>query len=544
MSAPESVTAGGHPWRGWPSGRRTLLDMLDHVVRERPDTRLLNTPTMRLTARELHDLAARVAGLLAGRGVTSGDRVMIVSPNRDEIVGLLFGTAWLGAVVVPVNPALRGDPLTHQVRLARPAVIIADHTTVAAVERSVVDATPTGEPAPRILVADGPAFDEDRGDGHAHPHDAYRLPETGGPDRAPLDPAAVSAVLYTSGTTGPAKGVTIPHGQWFWWAVVATEQLELRGDDVLYTCLPLFHTNAITTVLQAMACGGRAVLGPRFSSSRFWSRLSESDATVTYILGAMASMLWQRRPDRLPPNLPRLILGPGIPGDLKPDFEKTFRCRVVEGFGMTEIGVPIYTPVGAPSVGTMGELHPDYEARIVDPSDEDVPDGTPGELVVRSRRPYAIFSGYWRDPDATVASWRNLWFHTGDIVRKDDRGRFWFVDRLKDSIRRRGENISSHDIEAAFLRLPGVEHCAAVAVPSELGEDEVLVCLVVGEDAPAPATLVAGAASHLPEFALPRFVRFVDALPMTANGKVSKQSLRADGVTADTWDRSPSGVPR
>jgi len=480
------------------------------------------------TRADLLDRVRRTATLLRQRGVVAGDRVGVMSANRVEIVDLLLACGWIGAVFVPFNPANRAGALVHQLVLAEPAVVFADESSRPHLEAALAEA--------------------------AGPDDARVRPEVTGfsvtlpaetadadPDVAP---STLLALLWTSGTTGPSKAVQIPHGQFFWWPVVVTEEMALTSEDVLYTCLPLYHTNALTTPLQALACGGTAVLGPHFSVSRHWDRLAAAGATVTYLLGAMGTMLWNRRPQTLPPLRLDRVLGGGMGAHLKTDFERFFGLRVLEGFGMTELGVPIYTPVEDPDTTGMGVLHPDFDAAVVDDHHEECPAGVTGELVVRARRPYAISTGYWRNERATAESRANLWFHTGDLVVRDEHGCFRFVGRRSDSIRRRGENISAFEVESAVGAVPGVSACAAYAVPSDLGEDEVMVSVVRTDHTLNPADLLEHTRTLLAAHALPRYVRFVGELPLTGNGKIRKGALRELGVTTDSWDSAASTADR
>ncbi len=530
---------GTHPWRAWPVGERTLTGLLDHVAATRTHDEVFATPHEALTALELRDRARGAAGQLAALGVTAGDRVAIFASNRIETVEALFACSWLGAVFAAINPELRGSTLLHQLKLAEPTVIVADAHTREALVAALASGEVPGDP--RLVFAGGPGLNDEAGTAVDCPTGwtPWAPDRDAAPEPVAAKPGDLLAILYTSGTTGPAKGVMLPQSQLFHWGIIGVETLELVPGDVLYTCLPLFHTNALTTLLQALAAGGRAVVGPHFSVSRHWQRLSEAGATVTFLLGAMTAMLWNRRPAKedLPPLHIRTILGPGTDPAIRTDFEEYFGLKMVEGFGMTELGVPMYTAHSGPGTGTLGVVHPDYEVRIVDDNDEDVPDGTAGELVVRNRVPFGISLGYFHNDAATVEAWRNLWFHTGDLVAREADGTYRYLDRIKDSIRRRGENISSYEVESAFLVVDGVDQAAAIAVPSPLGEDEVMVCLIPAPGVTLdPATLLDAVRTDLPKFAVPRYVRVMDAFPLTHNGKVSKKLMRDEGVTADTWD--------
>jgi crotonobetaine/carnitine-CoA ligase len=315
--------------------------------------------------------------------------------------------------------------------------------------------------------------------------------------------------------------------------------LGIETDDVLYTCLPLFHTNALNTFCQALLAGATYALGPRFSASRFWRRCAEADGTVTYLLGPMVSILLRQPPsayDRA--HRVRIALAPATPAELHEPFRERFGLQLIDAWGSTETNIVISNRHADNRPGTLGRLLEPFEARAVDEGDCEVPDGTPGELVLRSREPQAFATGYFNRPEATEESWRGGWYHTGDRVVRDPGGSFRFVDRIKDVIRRRGENISAFEVEQVLLGHPDVAAAAAIPVPSELGEDEVMACVVLREGAAlAPGDLIGYCDERLARFAVPRYLEFVDELPLTPSGKVEKYRLRARGVTKATWDR-------
>lgn len=536
------VEIGGHPWREWPAERRNLQELIRHAGLHQSQQNVLTIGDRIYTGQQLVDTAGRSAAFLRRNGVRPGDRVVVSSPNRSEVIDLFLGCAWSGATFVPLNPALRGDLLRHQLRAAAPSMVVFDLTTAENIY-AASDVIAGGGSAYVVVYTE--PLDGVAGVVPTLPAELETIAIEYSLDFDVVEPAVVgpestAAILFTSGTTGPSKGVVMPHGQFFWWTVICTEALQLTDDDILYNCLPLFHTNALTTLLQAIGAQAKAVIGPKFSVSEFWNRLQEVGATVTFTLGAMNTMLWNRRPleDEFGSSGLRLILGPGIESAIKRGFEDHFKVQVAEGFGMTEIGVAFYTPVGQRTEGVLGFPHPDYDVALVDTYDRRVTPGMVGELVIRPRQSSLISTGYFNDPEATETSRRNLWFHTGDLVSMDSSGMYRYFDRLKDSIRRRGENISSFELESVFLNHPDVVSAAAVAVPSELGEDEVMVCLQLAEvRKPAPEELISFAEPHLPVYALPRYLRLLLTMPLTANGKISKKVLRDEGITPDVWER-------
>jgi crotonobetaine/carnitine-CoA ligase len=514
-------------------GERTVRHILECQAERLGDGPCLVVDGTTRTYADLASSAARFAGTLVESGVERGDRVAIMSENRWEIVQALLGCAWLGAVLVPINTASRGAQLEHILTNADPTIVAAEAQLL---ERIGDIARPGGVRSLWCI-----------GDGFRTSWDclvATPFPK----ESAALGPAATSpgdplAILYTSGTTGPSKGVVCPHAQFYWWGVNVGAWLNLSRDDVLYTCLPLFHTNALNAVFQAVVHGARLVIGPRFSVSRFWQQVAAAEATVTYLLGTMVSMLVSRdaSPDDHAHRV-RVALTPATPPDVWGAFRTRFGVELVEGHGMTETNAVIGPLGGEQRPGWMGRVMPGFEAMVVDGGDVAVPDGTPGELVMRAREPFAFSSGYWRMPEATVAAWQNLWFHTGDRVVADD-GWFRFVDRIKDVIRRRGENVSAWEVEQVVLQHDDVAAVAVIPVPSEHGEDDVMACVVARPGAALdPSELVAFCQLRLPYFAVPRYVELFDELPLTENGKIQKFVLRRRGVGPATWDREAAGI--
>ena len=475
--------------------------------------------------------AARRAGTLRATGVEPGDRVVALLPNGPLIVELLLACAWSGAVLVPVNTASRGPQLAHVIGDCEPKLVVADAAfveelaSVVSIENGSTPLWVAGDPSARSAVPS-------RGSAAS-----LEIRES-----RPSDPLAI---LYTSGTTGPPKGVICPHAQFWWWGHNTGEALGITEGDVLFTCLPLFHTNALNTVVQALFHGVKLVIGDRFSASRFWQTVGDADASVTYILGAMASILAARDPGPLDRgHRVRVALSPATAPPLWDVFRDRYGIRIVEGHGMTETNLAVGPRDGEQRAGWMGRAMPGFQAKVVDGDDVEVEPGTAGELVVRADEPFAFASGYWRLPEATVESWRNMWFHTGDRVVSDGDGWLRFLDRIKDAIRRRGENVSAWEVEQVLTSHPRVVAAAAVPVPSPLGEDDVMAFVVCDDPVPSPEQLTAWADDRLPYFAVPRYLEYLPDLPLTENGKIRKYVLRERGVSETTWDRETNGGSR
>jgi crotonobetaine/carnitine-CoA ligase len=307
--------------------------------------------------------------------------------------------------------------------------------------------------------------------------------------------------------------------------------------------LPLFHTNALNAFFQALLTGSTLVVEKRFSASAFWRSLVDHQATVTYLLGAMVPILLSKEPtpdDRA--HRTRIALAPGVPPQFLAQFRERFGMALLEGYGSTETNFVIGADLAEQHPGTMGKVRAGFEARVVDDEDNEVPAGEPGELVLRASEPFAFATGYFGMPEKTVEAWRNLWFHTGDRVARDAEGRFRFIDRLKDAIRRRGENISSYEVEQVLLSHPAIETAAVYPVKSEMAEDEVMAAIVLrpGERL-SELELMKFCETRMAYFAVPRYIDYVEQLPATENGKVQKFKLRERGIAATTWDREAAG---
>jgi crotonobetaine/carnitine-CoA ligase len=521
--------------RGLPITEQTLPALLERQARAYGAKPLLRFGAIERSFEEVASEAARAAGNLAAGGVELGDRVALLCENRIELLDLVLGCAWLGAVAVPLNAALRGPALTHALENSGASRVAVDgallHALSAAELPSTLQAVWALEEPDETVALPCPVG--------APPRGAAPLPRQPG-----IGAGDTVAILYTSGTTGPAKGVCCPQAQFYWWGICVGEMLGISEEDVLYTCLPLFHTNALNAFVQALVAGATFHIGPRFSASRFWRSLDDAGATVTYLLGAMVNILFSRPADVGDrSHRVRVALAPGTPVTLFDAFVSRFGVQLVEGYGSTETNCTIAAPWTAQRAGYMGPVRAGFEARVVDEQDVDVPAGEPGELVLRSSEPFSFATGYFGMADRTVEAWRNLWFHTGDRVVCEPDGWFRFLDRIKDAIRRRGENISSFEVEHVLLRHPAVAAAAAFPVPSEMAEDEVAVAVVLEPGAAvAPRELIDHCIPLLAYFAIPRYLEFVDELPLTENGKVRKAVLRERGITQAMWDREAAGV--
>lgn len=494
----------------------------------RPFLRFIDGPG--LSYAQALDTAQRLAGGLHRLGLGHGDRVLVMMPNGTACIAAWLGLGWLGAVEVCLNPALRGQPLDHALAVSGARAALVDAACLEAFHG--LDLHALG--IERLIVTDS--------------SDWRTLLETP-PLTTPPQPVRgqdAASILFTSGTTGPAKPVILSHAQNHLTARETARHFGMTEADISYCFHPLFHmAGKFMAVQGTLIAGGEIVMDRRFDPAQWSRRLCETGATLAYGHGPMLEMIHATppRPEDRQHRVRRVLSAP-FPQHIGEAFEARFGVEGMECWGMTEVGIVTWggpdTPRG--SCGRPGEA---FELAILDPeTDATLPVGAIGEIAVRPRRPWVTFQGYQAMPEATVKAWRNLWFHTGDLGRLDEEGRLWFADRVNDRIRRRAENISAYEIETAALRHPAVQEAAAVGVPSGFeGDDDVKLCLVARPGtAPEPADLLQHLAALLPHFMLPRYIDLRDALPRSNTNKVRKADLRAEGAAPGLWDRHAAGV--
>jgi crotonobetaine/carnitine-CoA ligase len=354
-------------------------------------------------------------------------------------------------------------------------------------------------------------------------------------------------VMFTSGTTGRSKGVIKQHASDYFSARTYIEVCGVTEEDTFFSCLPLFHSNAqVLAAYPAMVANARVAFVERYSASRFWSQVADAGATILNTVSAINYFIWNTPPSALDQahSVNRIMAMPA-PKDIYYEFQERFGVRFIEGYGLTETGMVTYHPPGAePRPGSCGVATPGFEVLVVEAgADRPVPPGTPGEIVVDMKLPNIVMRAYAGMPEKTAEDFRNLKLHTGDLGRMDEDGYLYFMDRIKDYIRRRGENVSSMEVERTVASHPQVLEAAAIGVQAGEGasaEQEILVCLVPRDDDPPDlGELAAWLDERMPYFAVPRYYRIVDHLPKTPTERVQKTALREAGITPDTWDRAP-----
>jgi len=487
------------------------------------------------TYSDLDKESDKVAKGFQSLGVKKGDKVAIIMDNRPEFLFLWFGLSKLGAIEVPINTAHKGDLLIHMIDTAQCSLMVVESKYLDRVE-PVLEDLPGIEKVVVLNVPDKPLSQLKK------PTFDYltAIDNNGLFKKIEVLLSDPFAIIFTSGTTGPSKGSLMPQNYALFMGKVCMECCEYTENDCLYNALPLFHGNAqFLSTMPALMSGAKIVLSPRFSASRFWPDIKKYGCTEFNYIGGILPILLSADPKPDDGDNPlRVMFGGGCPPDLFDEVEKRFKVVLLEGYGMSEIGLPLLNTIKSRKKGTCGKPVYGCQIKLVDDYGIEVEPGVTGELLLRNKEPFTMLLEYYNMPEKTVDAWRDLWFNTGDYLVADKDGFFNFVDRKKDALRRRGENISSHEVEKVINANPAVLESAAIGVKSEMAEDEVMVCIKLKNDANiTPESLLDYCQKRMAYFMIPRFVRILDQLPKTKTQKILKSRLRDEGVTTDTWDR-------
>jgi len=519
-----------------PLSQRTLRAVIEARLRIAPDKPAVRDPDRGLSYAALFEESLAFASGFGRLGVAPQQAALLMLDNHLDFVIAWWALSLTGRVEVPVNTAYKGSILAHVINNSGARVIVIEGRYLPLL----------AEVADRLerlehVVVHGPA---DEGAAARLPARLRTMPWEAlrGPRETPFDtqPWDLIGIMYTSGTTGPSKGVRVTHAHAYGYSAPAVLGLA-DEDDVSLCTLPLFHIGGQwAAVYNNLIAGGSSVVLPRFSATTFWDDVRRHGCTYTMLLGAMANFLYRQpaRADDAEHSLRRVMMVP-VMAQID-EFRERFGIEAVcTAYGLTEGSTVLCAPIGRAQPGKVGWPRADFEVRLVDANDRPVADGELGELVIRTREPWMVMDGYHDMPEATVAAWRNQWLHTGDAFRRDPDGQFVFLDRIKDAMRRRGENVSSFEVEKEIGEHPSVLECAVVAVPSDASEDEIKACVVLREGAAADAAaLLAFLDERLPYFMVPRYVDFMAELPKTPTAKIRKQVLRDAGVGPRTYDRS------
>jgi carnitine-CoA ligase len=530
-----------------PRGRGEVLDpaafgveqfsvpaVLDRRAAQYGDQVMMSIAGTPVTFAQMRDRSCAAAHMLSELGVLRGETVALFTGTCPEWVYFWLGAARIGAVSAAVNGASKGDFLAHALNLSRAAVVIVDAERADRVAKVAGDVTTL-----RSTVAVDYSLT-----------DTLTTASLAAPDAEPVGPDDIGALFFTSGTTGPSKAVATTWHYLFTAAATVASSWELEQGDTLWTAMPLFHLSAAPTVLAPMLLGGTSVLAAAFHPGEVWDEIRNCRAVGFAGAGAMVSILLRQPPDLRDSELGiRFISAAPIAADVYREIEQRYRCRIVTMYGLTEAFPIAYKAVsdeGRP--GTSGQVNPAFDVQIIDRQGRPLPTGTVGEITCRARTAHAMSAGYV----TSVSGADGLhgvevephpeWFGTGDLGSLDADGNLTFVDRAKDSLRRRGENVSSVEVEQIVRGQPAVSEAAAVGLPSDLGEDDILVVVTLHEGATVDfAELLNFCAARMPYFYVPRYLETLDEIPKNVIGRVRKDVLRSRGLGADAWDREAHG---
>jgi crotonobetaine/carnitine-CoA ligase len=525
----------------------SVLAALRRAVDEKRDQAFLDFSGQSFTYGEIDGLSSQLANSLATLGVTGGDRVTTLLDNGVDPLICWLALNKLGAIWVPINSAYRGEFLRHQMADCGAKLMICERhylDRVSAIAERLVEL--------KLVLIHGPS-----GDTPACPISTAEFDGCRGSDDTPItrevSPSEIACLFYTSGTTGPSKGCVLTHNY-----LCNTSRMSLdlypplqNESAIWWTPLPMFHLAVfIAVIIPTLLRQGQASIGQRFSISNFWSEVEKRGADHVLLLGAMIPLVANAPDDeamlRYRGRL-KVIEGAPFSSEVRATWKRRFEVGEINDYtySLTEGGklATCRYDQPRPPEGSSGRIAEDFDVLILDDDDRPLPPGTPGEIAFRPRKPHIMYEGYWQRPADTLKVWRNLWMHTGDIGNIDENGYFYFVDRKKDYLRHRGENISSFEMEAIFAEHPDIRDVAVHAVPSELGEDEIKVTAVLKAGTSlTEESLCRWSVDRVPYFAVPRFIEFREVLPRNPVGRLLKFQLRAEGRTQNTWDRAKSDL--
>jgi crotonobetaine/carnitine-CoA ligase len=531
-----------------------LAEVLKRRAAEHPDRDYLKFADRPwVSYGEINARSNRIANSLISRGVQPGESVSVMMPNCEEFIPVWYGILKAGAVMSSINTAYKGDFLSWTINLVESKKLFISDEYLERLDL-IKGELPTLE---HVIVLDS---GKREGADPALPHEPLEALLAGSdaePDGIAYSWTDDARIMFTSGTTGRSKGVIKQNAADYFSArgllevvsATAGKSVESLEEDTFFSCLPLFHSNAqVLSGYPALVAGGRVAYTERFSSSRFWQQVIDAEATIFNSIGAVSYFIWNiPESDLDKAHKVHTCFAAPAPRDIYNEFQERFGVKFIEGYGLTETGMATYMDPTKPGVpGSMGKANPGYEVTIVEPgTDRPLPADTPGEIVVDMKIPNIVMRAYYGMPEKTAEDFRNLKLHTGDLGRMDEEGYFYFMDRVKDYIRRRGENVSSMEVEKQVSDHPAIKEAAAIGVKAGEGassEDEIMVVCIPQGTAPDPAELTHWLAERIPYFMVPRYIRFVETLPKTPTERVQKVKLREQGITPDTFDREAAGI--
>ncbi len=518
-----------------PSKKCILSKILESKSKLKPSHDFILTDKKNYTYRDINESANKLAHGLLQKGISKGDKVAVLMDSSPQYLDVWFAISKIGAVEVPINTAYKGDILKHILDSSDTRVILFD-------KKYVNEVNEINKECKKIDIY---IINDKENDCKSYPNklDNFYLHNTNNLN-VNIKYTDTACLLYTSGTTGVSKGV-IMNNHFLWSFGVNVAQInQIKNTDISYNYLPFFHIAGKFLLMASLLVDAKNVVIPQLSISRFWDDINKYKATIMVAAGGVCNMLFSQPPSNNDSNNSlNLVYAVPIPTEFANQFEKRFGVQFIEAYGSTELNVVACSEPGKTPAKSFGKPLKGYDMSIFDENDNPCPPGVPGEIVVRPKKPNIMMEGYYGLPEKTLEVTKNLWFHSGDQGYVDDEGWFYFLDRLTDSMRRRGENISSFEVEKIINEHEYVSECAAIGIKSEMQEDEVKVVVVKNLEANLrEEDLLRYCIEKMPYFMVPRFIEFREELPRTALTKIKKVELRKEGLTPETWDCEANGL--
>lgn len=504
---------------------QSLGQLLHEQARRFGERTLFRFEGAEMTFAQVEEQTNRLANALKARGIGKGARVAVMLPNGFDFPLAWLAIAKLGAVMAPINTQYREQDLRYTLGDSEAQFALAGPAQAALIQQALAA-------CPRLQAIGVLSTDSAVPDGLIDMRQEMAAAPASYPDE-PVGPGDLLNVQYTSGTTGFPKGCMLTHEYWLLLGQIVVEYLHVCEDDVNLTAQPFYYMDPQWNVALCLLAGIPLVILPRFSASTFWQSVKEHNVSFFYLLGTMPMYLLKQpeRPEFEQGHRLRVVLCSGIVPQLHALYESRWRVPWREAYGTTESGADLFVPLDdAESVGSgaMGKPVPTKEARVIDAEGRDLADGEIGELVVRGK---PMMLGYYHKPEATAEKLRDGWLHSGDLVYRDAKGYYHLVGRLKDMIRRSGENIAASEVEAALCEHPQVRAAAVVPEPDDLRGEEVraFIQLQPGEtpESAPPQALIDFIRTKLAAFKTPRYVSYVESFPLTPSERVAKHALLA-----------------
>ena len=521
---------------------RVLSSIIEDKARQHPNHVVFQFRDEPITFEQLNHNINKAANGFTAMGIKHGDKVALMLPNSAEFLYAWFGLNKIGAVEVPINVALKGTGLVHQIVQSDCMVLVADakfldrldpiSDDLTTVKHAVFYNTPEGQSLPTWKSIESSTFAELMDHSSDSPNVIVHFTD-------------MASILYTSGTTGVSKGVMISHNYWYDIWSQSVKYSQYTEDDVLYTGLPFFHGNAQgITIGPAILADAKAVIVDRFSASSLWDDCRKWECTEANYIGGIIPILMKAAEGASDGDNPlRLMVGAAAPVNIWHDFESRFNTKLLEVYGMTECYCCLANPIDEVRPGSCGKAITGWDVKIIDDNGTQAGPMELGEFVARPQSMNVGTSGYYKMPEKSLELFENMWINTGDLGRMDEDGYFYFVDRKKQALRRRGENISSFEVEAVINANPAVLESCIVGVPSDVGEEDVKAVIVLQEGQTlTEKEVIDWCMPRMAYFCIPRYIAFRTSLPKTPSERVEKYKLKVEGVTADCWDFEDSGI--